>query len=205
MTISAEQLARIVLETMAAHASGPYDLTNPSTIWDLIGRQYPEIDGISDPPSADEVRRRYIGDFFAQWTMPDIVADPPATIGPESRESIEYNRRLRSSGVTPDMMDPRQQALAGLDTLRGNPMAALSFVTSIAMGRNRTDAMLVARATGAIFELVTGLVPAPVSDRSGEIESMGGPTPVVTRARVPDPYSPSELRARFERGYHGGV
>ncbi len=205
MTISAEQLARLVLETMAAHASGPYDLTNPETIWDLIGREYPDIDGISAPPSADEVRRRYIEDSFAQWTMPDIVADPPATIGPESRESIEYNRRLRSAGITPAMMDPGQQLLDGLDTLRGNPMAALSFVTSMAMGRNRADAMRVARATGAIYDLVTGLVSAPVSDTSGEIGDTGTPSPVRPRARMPDAYSPAEIRARISRGYHGGV
>lgn len=205
MVISAEQLTRLVLEVMAQYSSGPYDVSNPATIWSLIEREYPDIEGVSEPPSADEVRRRYIEDSFAHWTMPDIMADSPATIGPESHESIEYNRRLRSAGITPAMMDPGQQLLDGLDTLRGNPMAALSFVTSMAMGRNRSDAMRVARATGAVYDLATGLVSAPVSDTSGEITDMSAPGPVRPGARVPDPYSASEIRSRISRGYHGGV
>jgi hypothetical protein len=101
-------------------------------------------------------------------------------------------------------MDPAQQLLDGLDTLRGNPMAALSFVTSMAMGRNRADAMRIARATGAIYELAAGLVSAPVSDTSGEISHPSTPSPVASGARVPDAYSASEIRSRISRGYHGG-
>ena len=199
MTISAEQLARLVLEIMAAHASGAHDLTNPSTIWDLIGRTYPDIDGISAPPSAAAMQRRYIEDSFAYCPTPGVMASSLTTIGPESSE---YNRRLQSAKLTPEMMDPEQQLLAGLDRLRGNPMAALSFVTSMAMGRNRSDAMRVAQATSATYNLVTARERAAVVDRS---ESSGGPTPVRPKADVPDAYSPAEIRARLSRGYHGGV
>ena len=67
------------------------------------------------------------------------------------------------------------------------------------------DAMRVARATGAVYELATGLVSAPVSDTSGEITDMSAPSPVRPGARVPDAYSASEIRSRISRGYHGGV
>lgn len=205
MIISAEVLARLVLEICTEFESSPYDLNNPRVIWQLIQERYPEVDGVSPPPTSEEIQRTYVMDFWASYSVPTVDLRRSPTIGPESEESIQYNEGLRAAGVTPEMMDPRRRLLSELTLLRSNPMAALSFVTSTAMGRNRTDAMRIARATGAVYELATTFVAAPVSDTTGEINHGSGPTVETTGRRVPDPYSASEIRSRLERGYHGGV
>lgn len=200
MRISAEQLTRIVLDLMGRYSNGPYDMSNPETVWSLIQRDYPSVDGVSAPPSDEDIRRRFIGDFWASYTAPTLeTRSSGPTIGPESAANIEYNARLRAAGITPEMMDPGRRLLAELDLLRGNPIAALSFVTSTAMGRNRDEAMRVAAATGAVYDLASGLV----AGTSGEISHSSGPT--VSSGRPPDAYSDSEIRSRIARGYHGGI
>ncbi len=202
MRISSEQLTRIVLELMGRYSNGPYDMSNPEAVWSLIQRNYPSVDAVGPPPSDEEIRRRFVGDFWASYTVPPLeTRSSGPTIGPESAASIEYNNRLRAAGVTPEMMDPGRRLLAELDLLRGNPIAALSFVTSTAMGRNREEAMRVAAATGAVYNLASCLAAPPVSDTSGEISHSSGPT--VTSGRPPDAYADSEIRARIARGYHG--
>src|SRR5436190_6250656 len=138
MLISSEQLARIVLEIFQAHSgSGPWDLSNPATVWHLIQEEYPSVDSVQAPPNEETIRRRYVSDFFRDYTVPELDVDPGPTISEETRESIEYNRQLRIRYGEAGPPSPSEELLSGLDSLRGNPMTSLSFITSIAMGRNR--------------------------------------------------------------------
>lgn len=201
MILTAEQLVRIVLELRERYQYVS-DVDDPAVMWGLIQQTYPEVDGVSAAPSFREIRRRYIADFWENYSVPPVDLNPTPTIGPESVEARRYNEELRAAGMTPEMMAPGAQLLREVDLLASNPMAALSFITSRAMGRNREESMRVARATGAVFDLATCLVAPPVSDVSGEI-THGTPRVESSRRRPPDPYSPAEISARLARGYHG--
>ena len=194
MRISAEQLARLLIEISERYSSGPWDLSSPGTVWALIQRDYPEVTGVEPPPSEAEVRHRYLSDFWRTYSPPSAFPPPVDTIGPESRESREYNARLRREGFDP--ANPNAYVVDGLDLLRGNPMGALCFLVGVARGREPRDAMRWARVAGAIWDLagnIVGEADGP-STASASTEDRHG-----TEVGPPPPYEDSEIRSRLDR------
>ncbi len=167
MIISAEQLARIIIEVRERYGSSPFDLTNPRTMAQLIRQDYPDITGVSRPPTPAELERRYLREFWASYEVPQFDPDPGPTIGVESEENIRYNEALRARyhGMPPP--SPAEQLLSEINLLRSNPMAALAYVTMRATDHNNAEAMRYARVAGGVWDIISAGVDAPISDVSG--------------------------------------
>lgn len=185
MRITSGQLARLIIWVHDRYSGGPYDLSNPRTVFELIHREFPEVDAVAPPPSPEELRRTYIENFWRSYEAPSFEADPAATIGPESRASREYNDRLRAMYHGGPPPSPAERMLSELDLLRSNPMGALTYVTMRACHYNNSEAMRYARISGAVWDVVAAGTPAPVSDVSGRVES--------STTRVPPEYTPDYI------------
>jgi hypothetical protein len=177
MIISAEQLARIVIEIRREYESSPIDLTRPQNLADLALEEYPSITGVSRPPSPVELERRFLREFWASYEVPSFDPEPGPTIGVESRENIEYNERLRAMyhGMPPP--SPAERMMSELNLLRSNPMAALTYVTMRATHHTNEESILYSRAAGGAWDILSCMVAAPVSDVSGRRERSGPEIP----------------------------
>jgi hypothetical protein len=182
MRITSGQLARLIIYVHDRYAGGPYDLSSPRAVCGLILQDFPEIDGVAPPPSPEELRRRYIENFWRSYEAPSFESEPAATIGPESRANREYNDRLRAMYHGGPVPSPAERMMSELDLLRSNPMGALTYVTMRACHYNNSEAMRYARISGAVWDVVAAGTPAPVSDVTGRVEP--------STSRVPEEYTP---------------
>ncbi len=177
MTITAGQLARLMVYVHERYASGPYDLSNVATVCELISRDFPEITDVADPPSPAELERRYVRDFWRSYDVPPLDPEPGPSIGRESAASIEYNRRLRATYHGAPPPSPAERMLSELNLLRSNPMGALTYVVMRANHYNNDEAMRYARVSGGVWDMISAATPAPISDLSGRREPSGPPVP----------------------------
>jgi hypothetical protein len=183
MRISAEQLARLIIYVHDTYSGGPWDLSSDVTVCELIHRDFPEITDVAPPPSPEELRRRYLSEFWASYEVPAFDPEPGPSIGVESAANRRFNEELRARYHGAPPPSPAERMMSELELLRSNPMGALTYVTMRACHYNNTEAMRYARISGGIWSVIAAGTPAPVSDVSGRVES--------SRPTVPEAYSPA--------------
>ena len=186
MTISAEQLARIVIEVFDTDDHLPYDLSQPKVVWDRIRDKYPELDHVGRPPRVESIRRDYVLEDAPGWQAPASNWFGNTYSGPLADAAIEYGQALKAAGLTPDRLRDRLELLVQLNHLRGSSITALGYVIAVGMGRNLEEAARVARSLAGVYQIISMMTP----------DSAGGGAD----GTVPGPYAASEIRSRLDRG-----
>lgn len=193
MKISSEVLIRLVLDLLREHAHGREDLTKSDVVWDLLLRRFPDIDGVIMPPRREDIQRIYLADFINLTAKGSYHPSAAPPNGPEFRQSLEHNAVLRiaAHAAAPPTPTIGSQILNAMEVLSGDDMASLALVITMAMGREQQEAMRIAKLLSSIqADHGISVVHAPKEKPA---------------QKLPQPYTPDEIRSRLSRGYRGGV
>lgn len=223
MRIRAEQLVNLTMNYRVHHLNrvGPL---NAEEVRSSLLSDHPDLEGVLPPPNYDQILHLYLPRSWQRLQMrapyhPQRQQIRPLTdanlrpVAPAPR--LERGSIYDEFAQTPPP-DPVQQILDDLDVLRGDPMAALTYVCHRARGIDSREAMLWARLTAnvhALLQITPGYIRADrrAEDFRNRQAGMGGirqsaahqawapdTVPVPPLSSVPS-VDPGEVRAGLER------
>ena len=165
MRISAEQLITLTMNLHMDHRFSGRQFYEAYQVRDALLSEHPDLDGVDPPPSYEHIRQAYLPPSWQRVQMrepyhPERGGVRPLSdrdLRPESHPTsphLEAGRRRDDWAPLQPPPDPVQQILDDLDVLRGDPMAALTYVCHRARGIESAEAMRWARLTANVHSML---------------------------------------------------
>ncbi|MCU0577770.1 MAG: hypothetical protein MUD15_13260 [Desulfobacterota bacterium] len=144
MYVTAEEFLDMLQAVRERYRGGGYNLEDPQVMHTLLMRDFPHVEGVVPPPSYETIRERYIPE---EWRM--AIPQPRHRGGPAWTAGTPEDE----FATTDPVEEERRRILADLDSLRGDPICAMSYVVQRSRGMDSRTAMTIGRATGHVFQL----------------------------------------------------
>jgi hypothetical protein len=190
MRITAQQLVTLTMNVRLHRLHSGRQLYDAEEVRDILLSEHPDLEGVLPPPSYDQLLQIYLPPSWGRLQMRAPYRPTRAAVRPLTDEPLRPMPHATSprlvAGTSRDALapfqpppDPMEQILADLDVLRGDPMAALTYVCQRSRGVESAEAMNYARLTANVSRLLQispGYIRA--SGRAGEVrqraEGMAG-------------------------------
>lgn len=224
MRITAEQLVTLTMNLRVDPRFSGRQFYEAYQVRDALLSDHPDLEGVAPPPSYDHIRQVYLPPSWNRTQMrqpyhPERTAIRPLTDHnlrpepPRSGPAFEAGHRRDAYAPFQPPPSPIEQILADLDVLRGDPMAALTYVCHRSRGIESAEAMRWARLTAnlhAMLQATPGYIRAdqraegvrqaqegPAGARQRAFHDAWAPSPEpLSSVRDVDPY---DVRSGLER------
>lgn len=153
MYVTAEEFLDMLHIIRDRYRHSHLNLDDPEVMHTLLLREFPEVEGVVPPPAYETIRERYIPEEW-RMTIPESRRDTPTLSAIQPGEVV--------STVDP-VAEWCRQVVEDLDSLRSDPITAMTYVVDRSAGMDSRSAMDRARATGQLFQLLI------ISNRRGWI------------------------------------
>jgi hypothetical protein len=224
MRITAEQLVTLTMNLHMDHRFSGRQFYEAYEVRDALLSDYPDLDGVQPPPSYEHIRQAYLPPSWQRVQMREPYHPERASVRPlidrdvqpephPDSPHLEAGRRRDDWAPFQPPPDPIQQILDDLDALRGDPMAALTYVCHRARGIESAEAMLWARLTANVHSMLQATPGYIRADQRAESMRQGQEGMAGARQRgfhdtwapAPEPVSsvpgvnPGEVRTALEQ------